>query len=813
MHLLTQVAWIVAMVPISYGLNLSSHEPEPASRDAAWLARLGAVPDRLLLGKRADTDTCDLDLSTGDPPTIPADTPDACDNNACTSSGIFWIPTSVPTLLPSSTIRQKRGISSTAGIGGSLAVRAPRGVSEPQPLAARTGRSTVARQNNFIINLHKDANKARIGDDNTENGGHVGILPGLHQIDRWKATATIEGKTTQFPIGMTAEWYEFGNQRANWYTYGLSGCTMMIIVSQHGFWAGHLWESTKTTINGASAFLRRLGTGPQNTTPRSKEEFAACAIDPLTQTLPADVRNFVSYISLADLKTDKGDPFHEASDVEIYIMTRSKSPTDKSLRYADRISELQDALIHAIPGFNENNLKVGTYIGAGDPNPVDGVTGTISFQYSPYHAKKQGDECTPLAGFRVWVENQLDPKIEKIWEALPSQKSSNKKRDAWTSTGTITQAPSKTPSCSYLPMDPDQGRTVAACVCESKTLPLLTPKPTGTKSLFFQSESCQYTSMPGTPTNPITTKTETWTSNCQACTLVGGIAGKETCTTVSNCIPTKAPSPTIAAWVGNLSTIDIGNAEDGNGGKDLAKEMFTKLRGFCDDKGCKSNQNAVMDNVEAIIQEGEEPLKPAMYLQEAQYSSTKVLEQMLSVGISSWIATLNNEQLKLCKEVDYEAEADETGSGCGTGPISPSRLRRKTRRDTGQVLWERGSLALEERQLLERCKDDCGSNPKVCHYAARMCSAPNEITVVMANGADPYGNRLNIGVQLETIGDGFLCEEAVGALTAVVAVLAPELLEADALEGVELEAICGILKDPQGALTSYIGGRAVPTAS
>jgi hypothetical protein len=67
--------------------------------------------------------------------------------------------------------------------------------------------------------------------------------------------------------------------------------------------------------------------------------------------------------------------------------------------------------------------------------------------------------------------------------------------------------------------------------------------------------------------------------------------------------------PTIVAWVAKLSTIDIGNADDGNGGKDLATDMFTKLKAMCSKSVCKFDQ-AVMDNVEAIILDGEEPLKP-----------------------------------------------------------------------------------------------------------------------------------------------------------------------------------------------------------
>lgn len=98
--------------------------------------------------------------------------------------------------------------------------------------------------------------------------------------------------------------------------------------------------------------------------------------------------------------------------------------------------------------------------------------------------------------------------------------------------------------------------------------------------------------------------------------IVGGIADRETCTTVTDCTPTAAPSPTIAAWVGNLSTIDIGNADGGNNGKNLDSEMFTKLKAMCTTSGCKSD-HAEIDNVEAAIANDEEPLVPAMYLQDA----------------------------------------------------------------------------------------------------------------------------------------------------------------------------------------------------
>ena len=107
---------------------------------------------------------------------------------------------------------------------------------------------------------------------------------------------------------------------------------------------------------------------------------------------------------------------------------------------------------------------------------------------------------------------------------------------------------------------------------------------------------------------------------------------------------------------------------------------------------------------------------------------------MLSVGISTWIAALNNPDLKLCKEVEYEAEADPTGKGCGKSPISLDRLRKKTLRDSGEVIWKRGDLDSNETigGLDERCVADCGK-PRLCHYTVRTCKAPSEISKLAYN--------------------------------------------------------------------------------
>lgn len=63
----------------------------------------------------------------------------------------------------------------------------------------------------------------------------------------------------------------------------------------------------------------------------------------------------------------------------------------------------------------------------------------------------------------------------------------------------------------------------------------------------------------------------------------------------------------------------------------------------------------------------------------------------------------------------------------------------------------------------------------------------------MAGPGDPYANHLNIGITLDTSKDGFSCQEIAEELTAFMIILAPELLPEDALEGFELEALCGLM--------------------
>ncbi|KAJ4394797.1 hypothetical protein N0V93_004017 [Gnomoniopsis smithogilvyi] len=281
---------------------------------------------------------------------------------------------------------------------------------------------------------------------------------------------------------------------------------------------------------------------------------------------------------------------------------------------------------------------------------------------------------------------------------------------------------------------------------------------------------------------------------------------------MDNCTPTGKPK--IIAWVSN-STIAIGDAEDANDGKSLTKELFDKLNANCQGTSCTQDM-ATMDNVEYILAGGEEPLVPEMYIQDASGGNNSDIQKMLAVGISSWVGAMQDDGLGLCSNVTYQAEADMTGSGCGQGPIQPSKVRRVIRERDNRILFERDDLALESRCSLRRDDDvlqergcsgtGTGDGNLVCTYSARMCDAPNEITVVQTDETNAIIGYMNLGIDIkQTDSSSFSCEDAVSiisALTAITAVLAPEMLESEALEDMDLMAACGVVGNVQSALST-----------
>lgn len=163
-----------------------------------------------------------------------------------------------------------------------------------------------------------------------------------------------------------------------------------------------------------------------------------------------------------------------------------------------------------------------------------------------------------------FIRRRLDAKYIHI-----KRQSASAACAAATDTAAQTTAPPPTTaalsvhSCSLHNEDPDRGINSQGCVCGSTTLPLLT-----VASATDESQSCSYTAMPSSSvSNPISIETEYWTSICQACTLVDGIADTPTCTSVGGCTSTTSatPTPTFAIFLSNNS-LPLGDKNNKNKG-------------------------------------------------------------------------------------------------------------------------------------------------------------------------------------------------------------------------------------------------------
>lgn len=229
--------------------------------------------------------------------------------------------------------------------------------------------------------------------------------------------------------------------------------------------------------------------------------------------------------------------------------------------------------------------------------------------------------------------------------------------------------------------------------------------------------------------------------------------------------------------------------------------MFKQLSSFCSGNSCDTGKYAKMSDIETVMGSGdEEPLKPQMYWDNAVFSDMDTLQTMLSAGLSTWTAASR----KMCQEVEYEAPADETASGCGKGPLPMKRS------DNSTIMVMPRSVERVEK----RCDEDCVHPMPECHYKAYICSAPDSISksfssntldgiqadfltaVVKSDGkGNPYANEINIGINYgkQDSFDEFLCELIVDGLTTVAMALFPELLPAEGAEEVEFQALCGEL--------------------
>ena len=263
-----------------------------------------------------------------------------------------------------------------------------------------------------------------------------------------------------------------------------------------------------------------------------------------------------------------------------------------------------------------------------------------------------------------------------------------------TSSGTssppiTTTAPAK-PSCSLQNEDPDQGINTQGCICGSKTLPLLTvASPTD------DSQSCAYTAWPSsTVSNPIKVESSVWTSSCQACTLVGGIADTPSCTSVSGCQPPSTATATATATGTpvlsiNLSntTVQIGDEDGRSSGADLRTNMYKKLQALCPSGGntCDALQVATIDGIESLtIADQPDQGRLNFAINGSSYNSQTERDQMLVAATTTWEQAVS----RSCKSVPYRSQPDPGDvEGCPSGPVSKRR-----RGSTDSILEDRSPI-------------------------------------------------------------------------------------------------------------------------
>lgn len=199
-------------------------------------------------------------------------------------------------------------------------------------------------------------------------------------------------------------------------------------------------------------------------------------------------------------------------------------------------------------------------------------------------------------------------------------------------------------SCGWKGPDPDRGDGQAACVCNGRTLPLLTN--TAATNVY---QSCDYTSMPGpTVTNPISIPSTTWTSNCRVCTDIGGAEiYTSTCTTQPGCKPT--PTATVEVRLSNNSIL-AGDVMGVDQGATYRKTAYSALQQKCSDGAnkCDSTTAAALKNI-PILEGGLGEMEEILFtVQQSAYSSSENRDKMMAAVAVAWFNATK------CQEETYK---------------------------------------------------------------------------------------------------------------------------------------------------------------
>lgn len=231
---------------------------------------------------------------------------------------------------------------------------------------------------------------------------------------------------------------EFDSSEQVTWVDGITGCTVLVVVSKKGLWFSHLFEG---------------GFAERNTQERKKWD-----------RIIQDVQNGGTRFTLPATLAASGGILNKENDVQIYIHTpavgtRKVNPENKAARYSEKVGQISDQLFGAGTPFEGIEVKINTYnkpedydqnlpaedSGAGE---VSRYANTARFkvmiEYSPALKYFNDDDCTePTAkAYRVWLEK--NPIYPLFWDIIP-ESTNNAKRQACsirtTASGSATASP------------------------------------------------------------------------------------------------------------------------------------------------------------------------------------------------------------------------------------------------------------------------------------------------------------------------------------------------------------------------------------
>lgn len=152
---------------------------------------------------------------------------------------------------------------------------------------------------------------------------------------------------------------------------------------------------------------------------------------------------------------------------------------------------------------------------------------------------------------------------------------------------------------------------------------------------------------------------------------------------------------------------------------DVTKRLFDGLvadGGACaaTSGNCDSTKSLVFDNVATTSGEGVDFYKVTVVVDDSSFVDQGKLYEMLVSGLTMWALVASRN----CQTISYKADADDTESGCGQGPVQ--------KRSTLQLFSALELQGLEKRSPISPGSDgNIQSGHMQCTYEAQICSAPN----------------------------------------------------------------------------------------